>query len=224
MTALAIIAESPYNTVVESNTIVHKSPQIAKFMGPTLGPPGSCRPQMGPMLAPLTLLSGTITANFKLTKKTLHNSPARARYGVTIVSKQKCPCNNETILYRCHPFHSLQWRHNGRGVSNHHPRDCLLNRLYRRDSKKTSKLRVTGLCVGNSPMTGEFPAQMASNAEMFPFDDVIMYCCCCLVGASNPTGPIKSYIRPLYQVRMRRIWGSMHIAIIGDPFWRQWII
>ena len=25
-------------------------------------------------------------------------------------------------------------------------------------SKKTSKLRVTGLCEGNSPMTGEFPA------------------------------------------------------------------
>ena len=32
-------------------------------------------------------------------------------------------------------------------------------------AKKTSKLRVTGLCVGNSPVTGEFPAQMASNAE-----------------------------------------------------------
>ena len=32
-------------------------------------------------------------------------------------------------------------------------------------SKKTSKLRVTGLCGGNSPVTGEFPAQMASNAE-----------------------------------------------------------
>ena len=32
--------------------------QIAKFMGPTWGPPGSRRPQMGPMLAPLTLLSG----------------------------------------------------------------------------------------------------------------------------------------------------------------------
>ena len=31
--------------------------------------------------------------------------------------------------------------------------------------KKTSKLRVTDLCVGNSPVTGEFPAQMASNAE-----------------------------------------------------------
>ena len=28
-----------------------------------------------------------------------------------------------------------------------------------------SKLRVTGLCVGNPPGTGEFPAQMASNVE-----------------------------------------------------------
>ena len=33
--------------------------QIAKFMGPTWGPPGSCRPQMVPMLAPWTLLSGS---------------------------------------------------------------------------------------------------------------------------------------------------------------------
>ena len=35
----------------------------------------------------------------------------------------------------------------------------------RRRSKKTSKLRVTGLCSGNSPVTGDFPAQRASNAE-----------------------------------------------------------
>ena len=61
---------------------------------------------------------------------------------------------------------SLRWRHNGRdSVSNHQPHDCLLNRLFRRRSKKTSKLRVTGLCAGNSPGTDEFPAQMASNAE-----------------------------------------------------------
>ena len=60
----------------------------------------------------------------------------------------------------------LGWRHNGRdSVSNHQPHHCLLNRLFRRRSKKTSKLRVTGLCVGNSPGTGEFPTQMASNAE-----------------------------------------------------------
>ena len=61
---------------------------------------------------------------------------------------------------------SLQWRHNGHdGVSNHQPHDCLLNLLFRRRSKKTSKLRVTGLCAGNSPVTGEFPAQRVSNAE-----------------------------------------------------------
>ena len=61
---------------------------------------------------------------------------------------------------------SLRWRHNERdSVSNHQPHHCLLNRLFRRRSKKTSKFRVTGLCGGNSPGTGEFPAQMASYAE-----------------------------------------------------------
>ena len=60
----------------------------------------------------------------------------------------------------------LQWRHNDHDcVSNHQPHGCLLKRLFRHRSKKTSKLRDTGLCVGNSPGTGEFPAQMASNAE-----------------------------------------------------------
>ena len=61
---------------------------------------------------------------------------------------------------------SLQWRHSERdGVSNHQPHDCLLNRFFRRRSKKTSKLRVTSLCVGTSSVTGEFPAHRASNAE-----------------------------------------------------------
>ena len=44
-------------------------------------------------------------------------------------------------------------------------RTSLLKRLFRCRSKKRSKLRVTGLFAGNSPATGEFPAQMASNAE-----------------------------------------------------------
>ena len=60
---------------------------------------------------------------------------------------------------------SLDWRHNGRdSVSNHQPHDCLFNRLFRRRWKKTSKLRVTGLCTGKWPVT----------RKMFPFDDVIM--------------------------------------------------
>ena len=72
-------------------------------------------------------------------------------------------------------FDTLQWRHNGRdSVSNPQSHDCLLNRLFKHRSKKTSKLRVTGLCAGNSLEAGEFPAQLASNAENVSFDDVIM--------------------------------------------------
>ena len=73
------------------------------------------------------------------------------------------------------PSYPLQRRHNERdGVSNYRSLDYLLKRLFRRRSKKTSKLHVAGLCEGNSQMTGEILAQRASNAEMFPLDDVIM--------------------------------------------------
>ena len=71
------------------------------------------------------------------------------------------------VAIRYIPLQSLQRRHNGHnGVSNHQPHDCLINRLFRRISKKTSKLRVTGLCEGNSPQTGELPAQRASNTKI----------------------------------------------------------
>ena len=58
---------------------------------------------------------------------------------------------------------TLQWRHNDH------------------DEKKTPKLRVTGLSVGNSPVTGEFPAQRASNAEnvsiWWRHHEIIPKCC-----------------------------------------------
>ena len=61
----------------------------------------------------------------------------------------------------------LQWRHNERvGVSNHRRLDCLLKRMFGRRSKKTSELRVTGVCEGNPPVTGGFPSQRASYAEI----------------------------------------------------------
>ena len=70
---------------------------------------------------------------------------------------------------------TLQWRHNERdGVSNHRRLDCLPNRLFRRGSKKTSKLSVTGLCEGKPPVTGGFPHKGPATRKMFPFDDVIM--------------------------------------------------
>ena len=71
---------------------------------------------------------------------------------------------------------SLRWRHNDQdGVSNHQPHGCLLNRLFRRRSNKTSKLRVTGLCVGNSPGPVNSPHKGPVTRKVFPFDDVIMY-------------------------------------------------
>ena len=70
---------------------------------------------------------------------------------------------------------ALRWRHNDHdGGSNHQPHGCLLNRLFRRKSKKTSKLRVTGLCVGNSPGPVNSPHKGPVTRKMFPFDDVIM--------------------------------------------------
>ena len=51
------------------------------------------------------------------------------------------------------------------GVSNHWRLDGLHNRLFRCRSKKTWKFHVTGLCEGNTPVTGGFPSQMARNAK-----------------------------------------------------------
>ena len=73
------------------------------------------------------------------------------------------------MLHLALPGHQqpwLLWSHNERkGVSNPRHLDCLLNHSFKRRSKKTSKLCVIGLCVGNPPVTSGFPSQMASNME-----------------------------------------------------------
>ena len=83
-----------------------------------------------------------------------------------IVPWLRINCPMLGFIRRHGAFVALRWRHNEHGgVSNHQPHDCYPKRLFKRRSKKSSKLRVTGLCGGNSPVTGEFPAQRASNAE-----------------------------------------------------------
>ena len=53
----------------------------------------------------------------------------------------------DTVDNDCLKRNALLWRNNeSDGVYNHQRFDCLLNRVFRRRSKKTSKLRVTGLC------------------------------------------------------------------------------
>ena len=91
--------------------------------------------------------------------------------------------------------YTLLWHHNEhRGISNHQPYDCLLNRLFRHRSKKTSKLCVTGLCEGNSLVTSEFPAQRASNAENYSIwwchhDKSLKYNCPYLSCWQMPSSP-----------------------------------
>ena len=99
-------------------------------------------------------------------------------------------------IIQCGPIitrSTLRWRHNGRDcISNHQPHDCLLNRLFGRRSKKATKLRVTDLCAVNSPGTGEFPAQMASDAGNVSIwwrhhEFCVGSCCviCCIVLGHN---------------------------------------
>ena len=100
------------------------------------------------------LLNYLIIYSCHLTRQIFHQSKDLIRQVGAIVNVESCISN------------PLQWRHKERdGVSNHPRLYWLLNRLFRRRSKKTSKLHVTGLCKGNPPMTDGFSSQRASNAE-----------------------------------------------------------
>ena len=75
-------------------------------------------------------------------------------------------CEGNSSMSGGFPSQILQWRHNGRdSVSNHQPRECLLNRLTRCRSKKKKKT------PRHWPLCGEFtgdrgiPGTKASNAE-----------------------------------------------------------
>ena len=120
-------------------------------------------------------------------------------YAVSIVPSEdvirSSTCDNKWPFGLDVPWYSLQWRHNDHnGFSNHQPLGCLLNRLFRSRSKKTSKLRVTGLCVGNSPGPVNSPHNGPVTRKMFPFDDVIMK-------ASSSTPTVNS-IPPCHWIKM----------------------
>ena len=58
-----------------------------------------------------------------------------------------------------------------------------------------SSASCTGLCAGNSPVTGEFPAQKASKADFFSFDDVVM-----------------AYFTKRNLLKQHRVWGWSHFT------------
>ena len=70
---------------------------------------------------------------------------------------------------------SLQWCDNERdGVSSHQPLGCLLKRLFRYWSKKTSKLRVLAFVRDIHRWSLDSPHKGHVTRKTFPFDDVIM--------------------------------------------------
>ena len=66
---------------------------IAKFMGPTWGPFWSCRPQMGPMLAPWTLLSGQWSLSLKTFVRIINIWEAdRRSHGIPVIGMKSNSC------------------------------------------------------------------------------------------------------------------------------------
>ena len=84
-----------------------------------------------------------------------HNSFVRLKK----IEKIRWPVDSpvgQQVMLKTHPPHE---------GSDHQPHDCLLKRSFKPRSKKTSKLRVSGSCKGNSSVTGEFPTQRVSYVE-----------------------------------------------------------
>ena len=98
--------------------------------------------------------------------------------------------------------------------------------------KETSKLRVAGLCEGNSPVTGEFPSQRASNAENVSiwwrhhvFLDVVIYLRTMLgAGWVNSLAPERhdDVIKwKHFQRYWPFVWG-FHRSPVNSPHKGQW--
>ena len=99
---------------------------------------------------------------------------------------QGCDASREVILSRllnnesnCHDAHVtsllLLWRHNDRNsVSNHRRRYCLLNRLFIRRSKKTSKHASLAFVRGIHRWPVNYLQKEPVTRKMFSFDDVII--------------------------------------------------
>ena len=97
----------------------------------------------------------------------------RAHYDVTVMVQPELTIKTMAVIFYSSQLTSYlfylmsititsKW---ARWHSNRRRLGCLLNHLFRRKLKKTSKFRVTGLCEGNPPVTDGFPSQRASNAE-----------------------------------------------------------
>ena len=144
-------------------TLTVKVTQITKFMGPTWGPPGSCRPHMGPMLAPWTLLSKCYSSNISFDidyldynfvkqqcqtlEKNVYRSDVQVSGAISDrADRHRSPSSGMGVL---------QWHHNERdGVSYHQPHVSLLNPLFKTQIKENIK------APRHWPLCGEFTSDV----------------------------------------------------------------
>ena len=117
-----------------------------------------------------------------------------------ITCYQRCYTDIWNRNGKCWSGVTLRWRHHGPdGVSNHQRLGCLFNCQFRRRSNKTSKLRVIGLCAGDSPVNS--PHKWPVTRKMFPFDDVIM----------------RSYWQSVWHDYCSNMDGAIILACISTP-------
>ena len=142
---------------------------IARSIGPTWGPPGSCRPHMGPMLAPWTLLSGfwplrheqwdilqTAFWNAFSWKKIMYLIQISLQFiaRVTLSKHWYKKFGGEQTTNHCkHYWWSNHWR------------------IYYDDVMTTLSV-LLALCEGNPPVTEVFPSQRVSDAVFDIFINV----------------------------------------------------
>ena len=74
---------------------------------------------------------------------------------------------------------TVQWRHNGHdGVSNHQPRDCLLNPLFREIKENINAPRQWPLCLFRNTTRNRSPVNSPHKGpvtrKLLPSDDVIV--------------------------------------------------
>ena len=107
----------------------------------------------------------------------------RIRYQVSSIllllnhNSQPEPCvsdNRSRVYHEIGITHYSHFIMSTMASQNHRHLDCLLNRLFRRRSKKTLKPCVTCLCKGNPLVTSDSPHKGPVTRKMLPFDDVIV--------------------------------------------------
>ena len=142
--------------------------QIARFMGSTWGLPGSCRPQVGPMLAPWTLLSGLLSVHVF---ERDYGKVCRKKSSLTTALKSRKHLRFNLSIYIANQGTLSQW------LTSHHMetwrlqnwRTVLTGKIIMITSSNGNIFRATG------PLCGEFtgprwlPCTQASDAELWGF-------------------------------------------------------